>query len=299
MRVSTWLLVGLCFLAWPSLAQAPATIVDSVEVKAKKNKSDKEKIDEYVEAVSVNTSNRRLGRWDKSICPFIDGIKSEYQNILRDRIVKAAKVASLTVDPPGCPANLYVSFTADSNALVKAAIDKDSFAFSKYDLGMTAGRTAFKKFISTPAPVRWWFVSARVTVDGETFISEAGEPPPMISADGVLRNKPATREDFSRAIVIVDTTRVGKIEFGALCDYIAYISVAQVDPNFGGSQVPSILNLFLDREAGKPPVLEISDWDKSYLSALYEAPREVNRGHVQMSAIKRRMAAGILASPKR
>lgn len=67
-----------------------------------------------------------------------------------------------------------------------------------------------------------------------------------------------------KTMVIVDTDMTGDVNTTQLGDYIALISLAQLDPRAETQGFDTILNLFSgDAQQG------LTEWDRAYLVALY------------------------------
>lgn len=257
--------------------------VDSLTVTARKVPED-EAIQAFVTSVSEQTANRKLGRWDRKVCPGVMGMREDYARLLVDRIAATALEVGLEVGEPGCKANLIVLATADSDKLTRQMVAQYPDAFAKYDSGIRRPRKDLDRFVASKAPVRWWHVTARTTADGQRY-----QPGDNVRVRDVGRLRGGTRDDFATVIIIVDVTRVGKVKFASLADYIAMVGLAQVDPRADLDGVSTVLNLFADRDAGLQPVVTLSDWDRAYLKGLYEARRDVRRGTDQEDDIARSM----------
>ena len=156
---------------------------------------------------------------------------------------------------------------------------------AKFDSGIRASRRALDRFTVSKAPVRWWHVIARTTADGQRY--QKGE---NIRVRDAGRLRGGTRDDFDRVIIIMDVTRIGKLRFASLADYIAMVGLAQIEPEAEITGVSTVLNLFADRAAGAEPVARMTDWDKAYLKGLYAARRDVRKGDDQEKDIARSMA---------
>jgi len=90
-------------------------------------------------------------------------------------------------------------------------------------------------------------------------------------------------------LVIVDAARVAEIPANSWFDYVAMVSLAQIDPNATPSEIPSILNLFTSAAETAPN--EMTSWDLAYLSGLYRATREAVNSRQQRSEIQRSMVS--------
>lgn len=263
-------------------AAAPASeapTVESLTVTAARTPPE-EAIRAFVAAVSSDTANRRLGRWDRKICPGVDGMREDYARALLDRIAVAAIEVGLEVGEPGCSPNLLIVATPDGPAFTRKMVKDYPDAFAKYDSGIRRSRRDLDRFIASKAPVRWWHVTARTTADGMRY--QMGD---QVRVRDVSRIKSGTRDDFAQVIIIVDVSKVGAVRFATLADYLAMVGLAQIDPRAETEGVRTVLNLFSDREAGVEPAAGLTDWDKAYLKGLYEAQRDVRRGASQEGQI--------------
>jgi hypothetical protein len=143
-------------------------------------------------------------------------------------------------------------------------------------------------FTNSTAPVRWWHVNQTVSADGQELGGDNGSqvirggPPP-----GRLRR--ATRQDFLRGLIIVDARQAEGVQFQALADYLAMVSLAQLDPEGQTIGTPTILNLFAARDAGGAMPATMTQWDEAYLEGLYTARRTAPRDIWQRRDISRTM----------
>lgn len=244
-------------------------------------------------AAETNGATKRLGRWDRSICPGVVGMRNDYAKVLIDRIATTAVDVGLKVGEPGCKANMVILATAESDKLAKQMVDDFPDAFAKWDEGIRQPRAELDKFVVSQAPVRWWHVAFRTTADGQRF--QQGD---SITIRGVSRRNASTREDFDRVIIILDVKRAGKLQFATLADYIAMVGLAQIDPDADIGGANSVLNLFADRAAGAAPVSGMTDWDRAYLKGLYSAQRAAPSGKFQKRDVVRSMSDDLGAAKK-
>lgn len=288
---------ALMFQQAPAATTPPAapdddTTVESLTVTAKKV-PETEAIEAFVTSVSEQTANRKLGRWDRKVCPGVMGMRNDYARILIDRIAETAVKIGLDVGEPGCKANMIILATADSDKLTKQMVKDYPDAFAKYDSGVRRSRKDLDAFVATGAPIRWWHVIGRTTADGQKY--DQGE---SVRVRDVGRLHSTTRDDFATVIIIMDTTRIGKLRFSSLADYIAMVGLAQVDPDADVGGVSSVLNLFDDRAAGVEPAVAMTEWDMAYLKGLYTARRDARRGEAQEDDIARSMVKDLGGTEK-
>jgi len=182
------------------------------------------------------------------------------------------------VGPPGCAPNFVVVVTPDPEKFLKDWWDADPRLFNR-----ERGVGGIMRFIEADIPVRVWH-------------NVCSAPPALtrnfrlnITWDcntGTLGSRltyPAVRAIYL-AIVMVDLTHVEGLTFGQVADHVAMVGLAQVRSSPEIAATPSILNLFAEGDAEKPTGL--TDWDQSFLKAVYET----RAGNVtEVSQVKMRM----------
>lgn len=330
MRILASMAVGLLaqFAALEAAAQSAAEAAarrseDEIVVTGSRS----ERVRAFVEQLSVAApAEDQLARWDEELCPSILGLGASQGQFVADQIARRATGVGLRAGAPGCATNVFVFFTADSDALAQGLLRdrKGLLAYYHEENVVTLGQAALSEFIETPRAVRWWHVAQTYGADGQRLGGDnastmAGPPPPMSeggaqadmsspaasggfsAAQGIRSSgsrlggasaQHGTRQDFNRAIIIVDGRHAAGVPLAALADYVAMVALAQIDPNADTSGFPSILNLFAARASGALPPAGMTAWDISYLDGLYHASRTAPNSQQQVREISRRMHSG-------
>ena len=241
-------------------------------------------------------SEGQMARWDSRLCPLVAGIPARQAQFVIDRISQRAFGLGLRPGASGCRANVLIFITPDADVLAQAlAGDRALVAYyNNAEYGNTPGREALAQFVASDAPVRWWHVAQTVSRSGVVLDGEGD----VVGSDGTRLHTP-TRQDFNRAMIIVDARQAEGLSFGALADYLAMVTLAQLEAGADTSQTPSILNLFAERAAGREPAPEMTEWDLAYLEGLYAAPRNAPNVRTQQRAISRRMEDELVRAPAR
>ncbi len=255
-----------------------ATTVEGVTVTAPNRAT----ISEFIRDVTEETSGGRVARWNHTICPATVGLERRYAEYLNERMASVARDAGLKVARPGCRPDILIIVTPDVQAVLTEMerAHKDVFAERRWSDERTSsgGSQSFAAFMQSEAPVRWWHVSETVAADGQPI----GDGKKMRASGSRLRD--TVREDFAVVIVVVDANKAKGVTYQALSDYLAMVSLAQLNPNVNSSQVTSVLNIFSDIEAGRPPATGITDWDRRFLKSLYglrtDTPARSQRGRI-------------------
>jgi hypothetical protein len=94
--------------------------------------------------------------------------------------------------------------------------------------------------------------------------------PPQVNVAGPSRIHSGTRDDLQYVVIIVDATKLTGTTWQALADYLAVVSLAQIDPKTSPTTFDSILNLFSNPAAYSG----LTDWDRSFVHALYAFDQE-------------------------
>jgi hypothetical protein len=250
----------------------------------------REMVREFVGEVSAAGQQDQLGRWDRTICPGVAGMRAHYAQVLIDRMAEIAIAVGLEVGEPGCQPNALIYVTENSDGLAQELVTQHGALVSRRNnTGNTRGRDALAEFASTPRAVRWWHVTR--TVSGDGFGVGQGE---SVNVRSMGRLRRGTREDFDRVLIIIDARRINGYRFGAVADYVAMATLAQLDPDSDTSGFETILNLFNDAET---PPRTVTEWDVAYLDGLYHAtPDAIDEGR-QQADIARLMRREVDAPP--
>jgi len=318
MRLSS-VVIGLAFLATAATAQEPDSQTPS-EMVVVHGQRDPAQVRQFVHQVSAQMSVGQLARWNQDICPGVVGASWQQAQVIIDQVARRAMALGLHVGQTGCSANLTIIVSADAQNVVQAIYRQRRVTLinpNNVD-GATLGDAALQDFVNTQRPVRWWHISAKTTDDGHVLTdrraasinntsaaaiggttdasasnpSAAGVGEGMTNMQGVRSNGSrlarATRHDFNSVLIVVDTNRLNGAPLSAVADYIAFVSLAQVNPSVDTSGFDSILNLF-STPAGATRPAQLTGWDTDYLDGLYHATRAARNIGQQESEITRRM----------
>lgn len=237
-------------------------------------------IGRFVNEVAEPNRGRGLARWDGGVCVGVANLQPEAAQYLADRISTVAEDLGLRAGAPGCTPQILVIATPDGEALARSMVERRRRSFRMGGTGMDRGGAALEDFQETDRPVRWWQVAMPVDSEtGDRAVRMPGECDgactrltdytPTVSVFSPSRMKTQIVDDLTRTVVIVDVDEVSEVSILQLADYIAMVSLAQVDPAADTQAYGSILNVF--RDPTESPGL--TDWDKAYLAGLYGAER--------------------------
>ena len=194
---------------------------------------------------------------------------------------------------PGCQPDVNILFATNAKEMAAAMVDSQPRVFMPVagHAGMDLGRVALEEFVESERAVRWWHVSLPVgALTGAPAIEltkNCGQAhcPPTIPVAGPSRIHNGTRDELMYVIIIVDAAQLKGTTWQQLADYLAVVSLAQIDPNTNPAAFDTILNLFSNPAAYSG----LTDWDRSYVRALYEFDQE-RLAHFQENEIVSRIA---------
>ena len=281
----------------------------------------REAVRRFVDQMAITPpSVNQLARWDRRICPGVAGLRTRYAQFLIDRMAQRAFDVGLDVGRPGCGANVLIVVSPDPDAIARELATEHMRAMGVLNWRGRAAlsRAHLQRFVESDAPVRWWHVNRMYTRDGEIIDGSGPSPgmptpndpsspgrsgsilpnnvPVMMMPGNATRVGRMTRQDFRTAFIIVDAHALEAISFNweGLADYIAMVSLAQLDPQADTSGYPTILNLFAPRGE---TVRALTDWDIAYLRGLYDATRDARSANQQEGEITRSMARDLAPQP--
>lgn len=225
---------------------------------------------DFVREIAAPARNRGLARWRDGVCVGVANLQNDLAQYIVDRVSTVAEDVGLRAGTPGCHPSVLIVAVSDANAFTPAFVAKRPRLFRVGGAGMDRGGPALERFKTNDLPVRWWIVSAPVDDDTRQIaVRLFGQSAPIINLRGVSSLNTQIVDDTKRAFIIVDVDKLGDVSTEQLADYIAFVTLAQIDPDANASGYMSILNVFNDPESTPG----LTDWDKAYLTGLYEAIR--------------------------
>ena len=287
-------------LGAPQTAPAPAPqdppeAVETLEDVVVERRALERMVREFVGEVGAAPRKRGLARWQGELCVGVVNIRTDVARYIADRVSQVGMDLGLEIGEPGCKANVFIVFATEGAALAEAMVAENRRAFRWGVGGLDRGNPALADFQTADRPVRWWHVS--IPTDSETgnravrlpgdIDPATGQPgAPVIHVFAASRISSQIRDDMSKAMIVVDVDKLGDTNLVQLTDYLAFVSLAQVDPDGDTAAYDTVLNVF-----DAPGAVDgLTDWDMSYLTALYR---------VQNSPVQRinpNAQAGVMAS---
>lgn len=263
----------------PGPPQTEPTTVDEVVVLGRPLR---ELVDDFVDEVVEPPRRYGPARWSRQggVCVGAVNLRRDTAQILIDRVSQVASNIGLEIGEPGCRPNVLILATTDGPALATALVQSRPRAFRPSYSGAARSSEALEAFQAGEQAVRWWHVSMPVTESGQPAVNLPGRGPAIIAGQGGLLSSPI-RNALLRSFIIIDFARAEGVSLQQLGDYVAMVALAQINPDANLAGYPTVLNIFADPNAAD----SLTDWDRSYLNALYDAELNQRNPNAQTGAV--------------
>ncbi|WP_298161624.1 hypothetical protein [Brevundimonas sp.] len=238
---------------------------------------------DFIDRIAAPARGRGAATWYRTVCIGVGNLERNAAEFVIDRISTVVESVGLTPGRPRCEPRVFIVFASDADAAARDLVEARGRQFRIGVSGTDLGDEALEAFQTSDRPVRWWQSSIPINSGTGRVVSRLpGQAPfsagpelrrpsdfgPQAITDGASRIRNPVRDDLSQVIIIVDIDRVAGVDLGALADYLALISLAQIDPALDPGPYDTILSLFSD--GGSPPP-GLTDWDRAFLRGLYSA----------------------------
>jgi hypothetical protein len=263
------------------------TDLGDVEVNARRE-TNQQRAQQFVDTVATSPAGARLARWDAPVCISVAGMRGEVAQAIIDRIADVSTEAGIEIGTTGCAPNVLIIATDNGRETADALVANWRSRFRPPVDNTNMGLNALERFRTSDAAVRWWHLSAPVDIDtGMITARVAGDPPPQTVVRNLSRTRSQSHYVMAWVTVVLDLSKIDGVPLPALADYLAMVSMAQVDPRSDYTGQETILNLFQD-PANAPG--EMTDWDHDYLKALYTARTDRATATSQEQAVANELA---------
>lgn len=280
MRRWSWIAAVLAVLHGGVAAQdggPPAG--DDIVVSGEREKRARER--RYVEAVGTPSRSGQLARFAEDICPLAFGLTEQDGQKLALRMRRVAAAAGIPTGRAGCKPNVIILFVPDRQKAINHWRGRRPDFFT----GLTP--VQLKRLADGAGPVAAWQIlvvkgaggrpMGRTDADGQDYLVNLDTRPSRITSSVEI--------EFSASFVLIEQKAIGNASLVQLADYAAMRTLANTDPDAAdGQALPTILSLFAG--SSEPVPLSVTQWDLSYLSALYKVRLAAAGGSQQRSMAK-------------
>ncbi|GLR46823.1 hypothetical protein [Sphingomonas astaxanthinifaciens] len=253
-------------IAAPALAQdirPPAD--DDIAIVVTGNRDIKKTIRQFVDTLTRSPGSRQLARFEQRICPKVFGLREPAAAKVTTRMRLVSAAVTRDVAPAKCVPNVMLVVTRDKAAFMReVARGRDNL----FD-GLSGSKV--RTLVRDPAPVTAWQVlGGSLAADGRA-ITEEGTTGIQTNrtTEASTRIRPAVRQQFDFAVVVVDAKVIDGLNTTQLADYATMRALASLDPSSLAADAPSILRA-IDAPADAEVPLSMTAWDYGFLRGLYK-----------------------------
>lgn len=248
-------------MAAPASPAAPETAVDELTIEADKRARDKI-VGEFIGGYVTESPSEQVTRWSENVCPQTSGLPG----VLNDMVTARVRQVAATVGAPAkadadCRPNLFIVFAVDPQAVIDNVRRKVPEALGFH---YVHDRPRISRVVR---PVQAWYATETEDLNGfkELDTSEFGGTRHVLGT----RLSQGWRSGLASVIVTVDLKVVGGTDLGSLSDYIAMLSLSQMDSPEACKALPSIANLMSTDCGSERKTAAITESDIAYLKAVY------------------------------
>lgn len=243
---------------------------------------DEKQVRRLVRAITPNVARENpMARFTEPVCFATAGLPRATLIQLSNRMVRTAQAAGIRLGGEKCRANVLVMFVDDGRAEVERLAKRNPWIFSGIDRSKIAG------LLDEPGPVHVWSTTEIRSRDGDRMYNgpEYNGLPQLniqLSSFVVL----PIREDILFSVLLIDRKAAVGRNVNQIADYAAMRTLAMTRAT-GAAGANSILTLF-DPDPVLPP-MEMTDFDRGYLKALY-----IGQGNQRSTVKVRQIGRAIL-----
>jgi hypothetical protein len=253
-------------------------------------------VGDFIQQVAAPPEGRGYARWYRRVCISVSNLERTTAQYLVDRISRLALEVGLAPGEPGCRPNVIIVFATNAKETAADVVANQPTVLRPFGDGdVQRGLAALREFAESEKPVRWWHVSMPVDArTGRPAMRVPGDPTnpggplraPAVNVAGPSRLHSGVRDELQSVLVIVDGPKLqGRgTTWQQIGDYLALVSLAQIDLDANPAAFDTILNLFSNPAAYSG----LTDWDLSYVHSLYSYDQEREPG-LQRNAVVGRM----------
>jgi hypothetical protein len=247
--------------------EAPAKGDDSTIV-VTGNTDVESQVRDFVGALTQAPPRGQLSRFEWAVCPAAIGVSPSQKVAIADRMRRIAQAAGIRVGSATCTPNVLLMVADDKRAFMELLERKYPDYFG--DLSTAEVRRLERE----PGPaVAWQIQGPARSADGVELHGENGSSFDVNRTIAVgSRITPPTRPQFQAAAVLVEKKALEGLTTTQLADYAAMRGFARTDPARLPPNAPTTILKILDAPMGSEVPVTLTEWDLSFLKALYASP---------------------------
>jgi hypothetical protein len=224
-------------------------------------------VESFVEDLGQPGPINRISRWGEAVCPRVAGLSQPFNDFVTARIKQIAADAGVPAAAEcGDRANVLAIFTTKPQD-VAADLGRNHKALLGFHyVGQTGSLAAFRP------PMKAWYVTVSIIPGKYAAIDKAYAPAPPGTAGS--RIHPPVQSRFAFVLILIDSNLLKDQAIGPVADKVAMLALSNPGAHDGCSPLPSVLDLLEPDCVSDDPADGLTDFDRSYLKALYAFDRD-------------------------
>lgn len=247
-------------------------------------KSPKEEVEALGKAITrPSRMGKPVARFDAPLCVKVSGLPDEMAEMVAARINQnIAAIEGLETAKQACKPNAFVGILNNVNQTVDKLREDEPWLFE----GLLSYQV--ERIYQGSQAARAWHVFDVRNLDGTAIPGRRKGSRDLGEIVNNVENASRfiqLRTNLSGAVVLIETSALKEKTFRQLADYATIRILASTSDEIDDERavLPTILTLF----GGGAPPLELTDFDRAYLAALYELPANSMDGQIIAAATSR------------
>jgi hypothetical protein len=252
-------------------------------------------INNFVEYITSPSRAGKLTRWNKGVCPETIGLQPKFAAYVSWRVRDIATQVGAPVDSgKSCKTNVRIIFIDQPQALLDGLRKKSPAYLGYYDNEAQADSLA-----KVTQPIQSWYITQTQDVHGalhfDSHNSGGTVEIPILCTIGTCDTSQTIRianaqvfaatdnrlgdglsSVFYHVLIVADPGKLADMEIGTLADYIAMLSLSQIEKPEPCGALPSIVNMLAPDCPQKPSAMTVGD--AAFLIGLYKMRRDATLG---------------------
>jgi hypothetical protein len=268
----------------PGAAVGEVVVQGQTKLKLPKNLPEIVSKDIVARAQPSHTGN--LTRWVYDVCPGVAGLTPQYASFVAKRIVDVSRGYVPNRRKCTQKINVLVVFTDVPQQLMDDVRDHHPGLLGYHFIDEK------KRLATFIGPIEAWYLTATGGYIDNAYLPVGTGTPvsgvPPGAGGGRLRNGLISSMVF--VLVVVDSKATQDQPIGTVADRIAALVLSKTTPRTGCSPFPTVLDALDPACPQSASLTTLSDYDRSFLKALYSSdPEEVGqaeRGSVMLQIMR-------------
>jgi hypothetical protein len=222
-------------------------------------------ITDFIGALTKAPVGGQISRFEEKACPAALGLAAAQNKVVAARMRTVAKAAGIPLGDENCAPNVFVVVAQDKEAVIKDLRSKYTDPLG--DRG---------KVYNKASPATTWFIEGVLDANGVAAGVKEASGDGAASGyytvempEGSSRLRPLSRPHFLAAVMVVEPAAIAGLTTTQLADHAAMRLFARTDPDrVAKTSAPTILTV-LDAPEGSEVPVTMTQWDFSFLKALY------------------------------